>query len=157
MRLPHDLRRALRVAALALPLLLLLAAWRAPAPPAPAAPGYVVIVHAANPKASASKAEVMRLFMKKARAWPHGVSADPVDQKDGAAARAAFLADVMGKDPAAMHAYWQSQVFVGRTTPPPVKAGDAEVIAHVAAAPGGIGYVSPSATLPETVKALKVE
>lgn len=153
MRLPPDLPRALRVAALALPLLLL-AAWRA----APGkAQGYVVIVNAANPKASAPKSDVMRLFMKKMRAWPHGAAADPVDQKDGSPTRTAFLADVMGKDAAAMHAYWQSQVFVGRTTPPPVKPGDAEVIAHVAGAAGGIGYVSPSVQLPETVKVLKVE
>ena len=117
MRLLHDLLRALRVAALALPLLLL-AGWRTAGPKGQ---GYVVIVNAANPSASASKS------------------------------------DVMGKDAAAMLAYWQSQVFVGRTTPPPVKSGDAEVIAHVAAAAGGIGYVSPSAQLPETVKVLKVE
>lgn len=153
MRLRHDLLRASRVAALALPLLLL-AGWRTAGLKAP---GYVVIVNAANPGASASKSDVMRLFMKKARAWPHGASADPVDQKDSSPVRAAFLADVMTKDASAMRAYWQSQVFVGRTTPPPVKAGDAEVIAHVANAPGGIGYVSPSATLPETVKVLKVE
>lgn len=153
MRHLHDLRRAFRVAALALPLLLL-AGWRAAGPKAA---GYVVIVNAANPAASASKSDVMRLFMKKARAWPHGAPAAPVDQKDSSPTRAAFLADVMGKDAAAMHAYWQSQVFVGRTTPPPVKGGDAEVIAHVAGAAGGIGYVSPSADLPETVKVLRVE
>lgn len=153
MRLPHDLPRALRVAALALPLLLL-AGWRAAGP---RAAGYVVIVNAANPAASASKSDVVRLFTKKARAWPHGAPADPVDQKDSAPVRAAFLADVLGKDVTAMHAYWQSQVFVGRTTPPPVKAGDAEVIAHVAGAAGGIGYVSPSAGLPGTVRALRVD
>ena len=99
----------------------------------------------------------MRIFLKKMRAWPGGgPSADPVDQRDASPARKEFLAAVIGKDAAAMTAYWQSQLFVGRTTPPPVKATDADVIAFVAAAKGGIGYVSAGTALPETVKAIRI-
>jgi len=121
-----------------------------------AAAGFVVIVNAGNPATGIKKMDVMRIFMKKMRAWPGGTTAEPVDQKDASPARKEFLSTVIGKDAASMNAYWQSQLFVGRTTPPPVKASDADVIAFVAGAKGAIGYVAPGTTLPETVKVLKV-
>ena len=138
-----------------------LAAAAAPAPRAmgevPAAAGFVVIANAANPATTIAKLDVVRIFMKKTRAWPGGgLAADPVDQRDASAVRKEFLAAVVGKDAAAMNAYWQSQLFVGRTTPPPVKASDADVIAYVAASRGAIGFVSAGAALPETVKVIKV-
>lgn len=124
---------------------------------APASAGFVVIVNAGNPATTLSKLDASRIFLKKARAWPGGgLSADPVDQKDASPARREFLSAVMGKDPAAMAAYWQSQLFVGRTTPPPVKGSDADVIAFVAGSKGAIGYVSAGIPLPETVKAIRI-
>ena len=134
----------------------------APATMAAAAPvvaeaGFVMIANAANPATSISKIDAARLFLRKARAWPGGsLSADPVDQKESSAARKEFLSAVMGKDAAGMNAYWQSQLFVGRTTPPPVKASDADVIAFVAASRGGIGYVSAGTALPATVKIITI-
>lgn len=123
----------------------------------PATTGFVLIANAGNPATTISKLDVTRIFMKKARAWPGaGLSADPVDQRDASPARKEFLAAVIGRDAGAMNAYWQSQLFVGRTAPPPVKASDADVIAFVAAAKGAIGYVSAGATLPETVKAIRI-
>lgn len=126
-----------------------------PAASVPAAPGFVLIANAANPATTISKLDAARIFLKKTRAWPGGgPSADPVDQRDASPARKEFLAVVIRKDAAAMSAYWQSQLFVGRTTPPPVKGSDAEVVAFVAAAKGGIGYVSSGLALPATVKAI---
>ena len=120
------------------------------------AAGFVVIVNAGNPATEIKKMDAMRMFMKKMRAWPGGVSAEPVDQKDASPVRKEFLSVVMGKDAAAMNAYWQSQLFVGRTTPPPVKGSDADVIAFVAASKGAIGYVASGASLPGTVKAITI-
>lgn len=125
-------------------------------PAAPVAPGFVLIANAANPATSISKLDATRIFLKKTRAWPGGPSADPVDQRDASPVRKEFLRAVIRKDAAAMSAYWQSQLFVGRTTPPPVKGSDAEVVAFVAAAKGGIGYVSSGLALPGTVKAIAV-
>ena len=125
---------------------------------APASAGFVVIANAGNPATTISKLDATRIFLKKARAWPGGgPSADPVDQRDASPVRREFLAAVIGKDAPAMNAYWQSQLFVGRTTPPPVKASDADVIAFVAAAKGGIGYVSAGTALPETVKPIRID
>ena len=129
----------------------------APAAPAAEAPGFVLIANAGNPATAISKSDAMRIFLKKARAWPDGsLPAAPVDQRDASPARKEFLAAVIGKDAASMTAYWQSQLFVGRTTPPPVKGSDADVIAFVAAAKGGIGYVSAGTALPETVKPIRI-
>ena len=128
------------------------------APFAPVASGFTLIANAANPATSISKLDATRIFLKKARAWPGGgPGADPVDQPDASPARKQFLGAVIGKDATAMSAYWQSQLFVARTTPPPVKGSDAEVVAFVAAKKGGIGYVSSGLTLPATVKAIAVE
>ena len=137
---------------------LLLGAWR-PREHVPAAPaGFVVIANASNPAASIAKADLARIFLRKSRAWPGArLPASPVDQKEASPARKAFIGDVIGKDAAGMTAYWQSQIFVGGSTPPPVKASDADVIAFVAGTPGAIGYVSPEVELPATVKALKVD
>jgi ABC-type phosphate transport system substrate-binding protein len=135
------------------------AATRAAGPVAgvPAAAGFVLIANAENPATKITKLDATRIFLKKARAWPGGgPSADPVDQRDASPVRKEFLAAVIGKDASAMNAYWQSQLFVGRTTPPPVKGSDADVIAFVAAAKGGIGYVSAGVALPATVKAISV-
>lgn len=129
----------------------------APVASAPAAAGFVLIANAENPATKITKLDATRIFLKKARAWPGGgPSADPVDQRDASPVRKEFLAAVIGKDASAMNAYWQSQLFVGRTTPPPVKGSDADVIAFVAAAKGGIGYVSAGVALPAAVKAISV-
>ena len=45
----------------------------------------------------------------------------------------------------AIESYWRQQIYSGRGVPPPVKATDADVVAFVAANPGGIGYVSAAA------------
>lgn len=124
----------------------------------PAAAAFVLIANAGNPATTISKADATRIFLKKTRAWPGGgLAADPVDQRDASPVRREFLAAVIGKDAPAMTAYWQSQLFVGRTTPPPVKGSDADVIAFVAAAKGGIGYVSATAALPGTVKPIRLD
>jgi ABC-type phosphate transport system substrate-binding protein len=51
--------------------------------------------------------------------------------------------------------YWQRRMSQG-VTPPPVRATDEEVVAFVASTPGAIGYVSPAALLPESVKAVEL-
>ena len=51
--------------------------------------------------------------------------------------------------------YWQRRMSQG-VTPPPVKATDEEVVAFVASTPGAIGYVSPTITLPESVKTIEL-
>jgi hypothetical protein len=47
-------------------------------------------------------------------------------------------------------------MFSGREVPPPVRDSDTAVIEYVRANSGAIGYIAPSATLPNGVKPLRV-
>ena len=144
------------LARLAAALAVVLTAALAARPAAAQSGGFVVVVNAANPVAAMPKGAVARFFQRKARKWEHGAVAEPVDQRDETAVRRTFSTQVVGKDVAAIKGYWQQQVFTGKGVPPLVKASDADVVAFVAANPGGIGYVSAGTTLPASVRALQI-
>lgn len=140
------------------PLLLLVAAtvFVASAPLAARAQEVRIVVNAANPETSISHDEVARLFLKKVTTWKSGKPVAPVDQSEASAVRAVFCRQLLGKDIAAVKAYWQQAIFTGRGSPPPQKATDDEVLAFVAANPNAVGYVSAGATLPAGVKAVTI-
>ena len=116
---------------------------------------FRVIVNPANPATSLSSAELSRLFLKKTVSWPGGLPVAAVDQERKSSVRRAFSRAVHAKDPDAIVSHWQTMVFSGRDTPPPVKASDASVIEFVRSNPGAIGYVSETADL-AGVKALAI-
>lgn len=118
--------------------------------------GYVVIVNAENPVSSISKSELSGYLLKKKSKWKHGVSVDPADLDSGSSVRESFSADVHGRSVSSIKNYWQRQIFSGRGVPPPEVGGDAEMIEHVAGSPGGVGYVSSSASIPDEVKRVQV-
>ena len=105
---------------------------------------YTVIVNEANPVAAMPASEIAQLFLKKKTKWPSGVAVAPVDQSSGRI-RAAFSQEVLGRDVSAVRAYWQQQIFSGRSTAPDEKPSDAAVIAFVKENLGAIGYVSSTA------------
>jgi ABC-type phosphate transport system substrate-binding protein len=119
-------------------------------------PHYQVIVSAGNPVTELARAEVSRWFLKQATKWPDGKVVVPLDQSSRSAVRAAFCAGIHKQPLQAIEAYWQKQIFSGRTVPPFVKVGDAEVMAYVSGNAAAIGYVSGSATLTSGVKAIKI-
>ena len=120
------------------------------------AQGYKVVAHPTTPAASLSKSDVARLFLKKVTSWSDGTRVVPVDQDRTSKTRNAFSVDVHGKDPNAVAAYWQKQIFSGRGVPPVVKKTDAQVLEFVRSTPGAVGYVSASATT-SGVKTIRVE
>jgi hypothetical protein len=61
--------------------------------------------------------------------------------------RRVFSLVVHGKDADAVVSYWQTMVFSGRDTPPPVRASEASVLEFVRTNAGAIGYVSEAADL----------
>lgn len=119
--------------------------------------GYQVIVNASNPVAELSRVEVSRWFLKQSTKWPDGKVVVPLDQSARSEVRAAFSLGVHKQPIQAIETYWQKQIFSGRTVPPFVKVGDAEVMAYVAGNSSSIGYVSGSATLTSGVKAVKIK
>ncbi len=68
-----------------------------------------------------------------------GVKLVPIDN---AALHGDFLGKVIKVDAAKYGTIWAKKGFRDGLNPPPVKSGDAEVIAAVKATPGGVGYVS---------------
>jgi len=117
--------------------------------------GVRVIVNSSNPTTTISKANVSRLFLKKAKKWEHGTAVHAVDQKASSSIREAFSRFVHGKSASANKAYWQKQIFTGRGVPPPEKATDSQVVAYVKRHAGAIGYVSSRADI-GGVKVVKV-
>jgi ABC-type phosphate transport system substrate-binding protein len=114
--------------------------------PAPAGEGaYRIVVNPANPATALQRAELARLFMRKASAWPDGTPAAAVDQPRTAPVRSAFSRDVHNKDVDSVVAYWSTMVYAGREMPPPVRKSDQEVLDFVRQTPGAVGYVSADA------------
>jgi ABC-type phosphate transport system substrate-binding protein len=117
--------------------------------PEAAPPGYKVVVASANPLASIDRGELASIFLRNVTRWKDGREMAPVDQSGRSEIRTVFTRDVLEKAGmsriSAVESYWQQQLYSGRGVPPPVKASDAEVVAFVAANPGGIGYVSATA------------
>jgi ABC-type phosphate transport system substrate-binding protein len=111
---------------------------------APAAE-FKLVAHPSVPVTSLSRAEVSSAFLKKTVRWPNGTPIVPVDQSPGSQMRLSFCREVHDKSPAMIDSYWQKQVFSGRSSPPPTRTGDIDVIAYVRNAPGAIGYVSAGA------------
>jgi ABC-type phosphate transport system substrate-binding protein len=121
------------------------------------APKYQVIVNAANPATELVRAEVSRWFLKQATKWPDGKVVVPLDQSSRSEVRAAFCAGIHRQSTQAIETYWQKQIFSGRTLPPFVKVGDAEVMAYVSGNLAAIAYVTGNATLTAGVKAIKIK
>jgi ABC-type phosphate transport system substrate-binding protein len=130
---------------IAMAALLLSAVLGTSPPPASNEASFVIIVAAANPATSIKRQELARFFLKKTGRWGDGRGVIPVDQSAGSPVRSAFTRDVLSVEGlgqiSAVQNFWLQQVYSGRSTPPAVKATDAEVVAFVASNSGAIGYV----------------
>jgi ABC-type phosphate transport system substrate-binding protein len=120
---------------------------------------YKVIAHPSVPITSAAPKDLSPLFLKKVTSYEKWGSAQkvvPFDLGGDSATREAFTKSVHGKALTAIKSYWQQQIFSGRGTPPAELPNDGEVIAAVARTAGAIGYVSIDASLPATVKQIRL-
>jgi ABC-type phosphate transport system substrate-binding protein len=119
---------------------------------AASAPAYKVVVSTTNPVTTLTRREAAAIFIKKKTRWEAGGEIAPVDQSGSSLVRAAFTREVLESEGlgrlSAVQTFWQQQVYSGRSTPPVIKATDAEVVAFVAANREAIGYVSGDAATP---------
>jgi ABC-type phosphate transport system substrate-binding protein len=118
------------------------------------APGFVVIVNAAN-LAALTREQVADIFMKRLTRWDDGQPVAAVDALPDAAVREEFSRVMLRRGVPAMEAYWQQQIFSGRDMPPIQKDSDAEIVAYVRKMRGAIGYVSAGTPL-DGVRAVNV-
>ena len=110
-----------------------------------------VIVSASNPNSTMDQATISRIFLGKAKSFPDGSQALPVDQNTGSETREAFNSTVLSKSDSQLKSYWSRLIFTGKGTPPKQAGTDAEIKALVANNPNIIGYVD-SAAVDGTVK-----
>lgn len=104
----------------------------------------VVIVHPSN-SSSLDSSAISRIFTGKAKSFPGGSKAIPINQAESSSATGEFNDKVLKKSSSQLKAYWSKLVFTGKGTPPKAVGNDAEVIQLVANNPNIIGYVSSSA------------
>ncbi len=103
-----------------------------------------VIVNPANGN-TVDKGLVEKIYLGKAKKFPDGTAAVPVDQKEGSALRSGFLDAMVGKNESQMKAYWSRLIFTGGGIPPQVMDSDQAVKDFVAKEVGGIGFIDASA------------
>jgi ABC-type phosphate transport system substrate-binding protein len=124
----------------------------------PAAVGeanYRVIVHPGVKGNQIPRATLSSIFLKQAPKWGDGSTVQPVDQSMRSPVRQSFAADVLQRPLVELQMFWSRRMATG-VTPPPVKQTDEDVVAYVAATPGSIGYVSATATLPDSVRSIAI-
>ena len=121
-----------------------------------AAEPFKIIVNVSNDTKTVARADLAKMFLKRAPRWSNGIAVVAADQSVGTPARDAFSSAVHRKSAAAVRSYWQQQIFAGRDVPPIELSSDADVIALVRTNPGAIGYVSASADT-TGVKVLLIE
>jgi ABC-type phosphate transport system substrate-binding protein len=102
-----------------------------------------------NPAAAAapSQSDVGNIFLGKDK------SMKGVDHKDWSPTKEKFYSAVTKKSESQLKSYWSGLVFTGKGQPLPSLAGDADVIARVAAEADAIGYVD-AASVNDSVKVL---
>ena len=142
-----------RTVLLAVAIALMVAGWSITAQ---GADGFVVIVNADNPVSEISKSDLSGFLLKKKSKWSNGTSVEPADLDSSSEVRAAFSEAVHGRTVASIKNYWQRQIFSGRGVPPKEVKSDSEMVSHVSADPGAIGYVAPGARLEDGVKRVRV-
>ena len=115
--------------------------------PAASAPTYQIIVNPSNPTASVERKFLEDAFLKKITVWPSGDVIRPVDLAPDSTTRDRFTRDVLNRSVEAVKSYWQQRIFSGRDVPPPELDHDDDVVKFVLGHPGGVGYVSGTATV----------
>jgi len=110
----------------------------------------VVIVNKANDNAI-DKNLVMKVYAGESKSWAGGGSIAAFDLPEDNPIRAAFAAEIMGKNLGNMKALWAQNVFSGKAVPPKVMPSDDDVKKAVAANKSAIGYIKASAA-DDTVK-----
>ncbi len=102
---------------------------------------FKIIVNESCADSLLTKQEIGRIFLKKVIKWEDGNKILPVDFVNNTI-REVFSKKIYRKSVAAIKAYWQRQIFSGRSIPPPEKSSDKDVLEYVKSNPGAIGYVS---------------
>ena len=118
---------------------------------------FVVIVNAASPLQSLTRAQVSNVFQKKEAVLPGGHQAMPVDLDGRNRIRSEFSQHIHRKSMVAIGNYWKQQIFAGREVPPPAMASENDIVIFVRGNPDAVGYVSATHPLGAGIRILRIE
>ena len=105
----------------------------------------LVVVNPGNAMTTISAKDLSRLYLGKARAFPGGGRANPVNQPAGSAARNEFYQTYANMKDAQVKSHWSKLIFSGNGNPPAEAANDAAVkAAGIAVDLGGISKAEAS-------------
>jgi ABC-type phosphate transport system substrate-binding protein len=119
-------------------------------------PSFKVIV---NPKVAGRKITrdaLAQIYLGQAQRWGDGSPIVAVDLSSTSTVRQAFSTTILGTSVERVKQHWLRAASAGKR-PPLTKGSDADVIAFVAGAAGGVGYVSEAADVPPTVRIVPVQ
>jgi ABC-type phosphate transport system substrate-binding protein len=101
----------------------------------------VVVANKSVKTADLTAGDLKDVFTGDKSSLKDGSHVVPVTLKDGPVHQA-FLKKYVGKDDGAFRAGWRSLVFTGQGSMPRTFDTDADMLEHIAATAGAIGYVS---------------
>ena len=104
-----------------------------------------VIVSPSSGISSLSKQDIARIYLGKAKSFPNGQKAVPVQLFEDSPTRDKFNEEICNKSASQFKAHWSKLVFTGKGKPPEIINSDSEVVKAVALDPNKIGYVDASA------------
>ena len=121
-----------------------LCVWFGAAPQAADVSGDVKVI--ANPSVGATEisSDDLKAVFLATKTSIATSQVEPVLGKSGHA-HDVFLKEYLGKNDAALIAYFRGLVFTGKASMPKVCDSDADVVAYVAKTKGAVGYVSAAA------------
>jgi ABC-type phosphate transport system substrate-binding protein len=118
---------------------------------------YKVIVNAKVGGRAVPKDVLAQVYLGQANRWGNGTPIAAVDLSTTSLVRKAFSEEILGMPVDAVKNLWLKKLSSGGARPLLSKSSDAEVIAFVAAQPGGVGYVSSTVPLPATVVEVSIQ
>lgn len=112
----------------------------------PAAAGELaVIVNADNPVSDMTAEKLKGFYLRRVGAWPNAEKVRPADLGTQDAARAAFLAKVLGMSSFDLERYWVEKQYASADKPPTKTPDQAGMVMFVKSFKGGLGFVDASA------------
>ncbi|MBU2708451.1 phosphate ABC transporter substrate-binding protein [Zooshikella marina] len=111
-----------------------------------------IIVHPSS-SFTLTQSEVSRIFLGKAKRFPNGTKAVPIDQMDTSPIKKAFIEKILKKDSGQLKSFWSYKIFTGEGMPPKVESNDEAVKELVSKNPSIIGYIS-NKNIDDSIKVL---
>lgn len=115
-----------------------------------------MVLNEENSVTSLDREDVSRFFLKRRKRWADGQPVEVFERQGSAELTQLWARHIHGRSVRAIESFWQRRIFSGQGTPPQRFDTDRQVLEHVAATSGGIGWVSCRARRIEGVRTLTI-